>query len=128
MIKSVNFVKWAAIFGFLSVALGAFGAHALKATLPSDALTIWQTAVQYQAFHALALLGVGVLQLLRPSRELTLSGRGFVLGCLLFSGSLYALALGAPKAVGMITPVGGLCFLWGWLQLGRASLLNQPKG
>lgn len=121
MQKNLNYVQIAAIFGVFTVALGAFGAHGLKAFLNADALSLWQTGVFYQAIHSLALLGVGVLQLIRPSRTLNLSGWGFSLGILLFSGSLYGLALGAPKAIGMITPWGGLCFMWGWLQLGLAG-------
>lgn len=126
MKKSTNFLQIAAIFGFLTVALGAFGAHGLKAHLSSDSLSIWQTAVNYQAIHALALLAVGILQQIKPATRWQSSGWGFALGCLLFSGSLYALALGAPKAIGMVTPLGGLCFLWGWLQLGLIARHQEP--
>lgn len=111
------FLIAAAASGCLSVCLGAFAAHGLKAHLSAEALAIWQTGVQYQMYHALALLGVGVLYQLRPAKTLKLSGLAFILGSCLFSGSLYALALGAPAVVGVITPIGGLSFLIGWIAL-----------
>lgn len=111
--REVNplFVRLAAIFGFLGVALGAFGAHALKDRLSPDMLAIYQTGVQYQVIHALALLLVGIG--LR-GRAATWSGRLFVGGIVIFSGSLYALALSGVKVLGAITPLGGVCFLAGW--------------
>lgn len=108
-----------ALYGLLGVALGAFGAHALRTRLSADLLAVWKTAVEYQMFHALALLGVGLL--LRsgtpPSPLLTLSGTCFAAGVLLFSGSLYALALSGVRVLGAITPLGGLLFLAGWALL-----------
>lgn len=80
-------------------------------------LAVWQTGVQYQMYHALALLGVGLLYQTRVSKSLKLGGLAFILGSLLFSGSLYALALGAPGITGLITPIGGLSFLLGWAAL-----------
>ena len=111
------FLSFAASSGFLSVCLGAFAAHGLKHHLTSESLAIWQTGVQYQMYHALALLGVGLLYPQRASKTLKLSGLAFILGSFLFSGSLYAMALGAPKALGVITPLGGLSFLAGWAAL-----------
>lgn len=120
----------AAILMAVAVALGAFGAHALKARLAADSLVVWQTAVNYHAWHALGLLGVGVLMTQFPhSRGLARTAWLFVTGIALFCGSLYALALGAPHAVGLATPVGGAAFIAGWLMLactGR-SLQVAPR-
>ena len=101
-----------------AVALGALGAHALKARLSPDALELWRTAVTYHAWHALALLGIGTLQLLIPQR----TGLGrvallFVAGIALFAGSLYAMALDGGRAWGYVTPFGGLAFVVGWVTL-----------
>jgi len=106
-----------AVFGLLSVALGAFGAHALEETLDAYGKEIYEKAVLYQMFHALALLAVGVLHKLYPQMSLHISGWGFSIGILLFSGSLYVLAVTGAKWLGAITPFGGLAFLagWGWL-------------
>lgn len=111
------FLSSAALGGFLSVCLGAFAAHGLKHQITAESLAIWQTGVQYQMYHALALLAVGLLYQTQVSKALKLSGLAFILGSFLFSGSLYALALGAPKALGVITPLGGLSFLVGWAAL-----------
>ena len=101
-----------------AVALGAFGAHALKTRLSPDALAIWQTAVNYHAWHGLGLLGTGVLMLQFPYvRALRHAAWLFVLGMAFFSGSLYALALGAPARIGVVTPLGGVAFIAGWLLL-----------
>ena len=111
------FLNFAALNGFLSVCLGAFAAHGLKHHITSESLAIWQTGVQYQMYHALALLVVGLLYQQQASKALKLSGLAFILGSFLFSGSLYALALGAPNILGLITPCGGLSFLVGWSAL-----------
>ncbi|MEO8537487.1 MAG: DUF423 domain-containing protein [Betaproteobacteria bacterium] len=101
-----------------AVLLGAFGAHALKARLSPDALSIWQTAVDYHAWHALGLFGVGVLMALDVrARFLGVAAWLFGAGIVLFCGSLYALALGAPSGVGVVTPFGGVAFIAGWLAL-----------
>lgn len=111
-----------AAYGFLAVALGAFGAHALKQRLGGDMLRVWDTAVQYHAWHALALLAVGLLALRAPaSTALAVSGAAFAVGVLLFSGSLYALALSGVRGLGAITPLGGLAFLVGWAALVLAA-------
>lgn len=111
----------AAVFGFTGVALGAFAAHGLKAQLSADYLAVFQTAVHYQMLHALALLGVAVLAERLPAHLVKAAGGLFVVGILLFSGSLYALTLSGVGRLGMITPIGGLCFLAGWLCLGLAA-------
>lgn len=105
-------------FGFLSVALGAFAAHALRDRLSPKMLEIFQTGVTYQFYHALALLIVGMALLLwgdaTPGR---LAGWAFVAGIVLFSGSLYLLAMTGISRLGMIAPLGGALFLLGWLML-----------
>lgn len=109
-------------YGFLAVALGAFGAHALKARLSPEMLGIWRTGVDYHFYHALALLLLGLLARQAPSAALNAAGVCFAAGVLLFSGSLYALALSELRVLGAITPAGGLLFLTGWLLLGYAAL------
>jgi len=107
-----------AAFMFVAVALGAFGAHALKGRLTSDMASVWQTAVQYHAWHALALFALGLLMLHFPERAgLGLAGWLFVAGILVFSGSLYALALTGVRGLGAVTPFGGVAFLAGWAVL-----------
>jgi uncharacterized membrane protein YgdD (TMEM256/DUF423 family) len=114
------FLAVAAVSAFLAVSAGAFGAHALRARLSDDLLNTFQTAATYQMYHALALLGVGIL-LARFSVDgsvwLTAAGWLFIAGTLLFSGSLYALALTETRWLGAITPLGGVAFLLGWLAL-----------
>ena len=101
-----------------AVALGALGAHALKSRLSPDMLALWHTAATYHAWHALALVAVGTLQMRRPRRTgLGRTALLFVAGIALFSGSLYALALGGGRAWGYVTPFGGLAFIAGWLVL-----------
>lgn len=109
-----------AAYGFLAVALGAFGAHALKARLSVEMLAIWRTGVEYHFYHALALLLLGVIARQTPSPLLNASGYCFAIGILLFSGSLYALALSEVRILGAVTPFGGLLFLAGWALLGYA--------
>jgi uncharacterized membrane protein YgdD (TMEM256/DUF423 family) len=106
-----------AIYGLLAVALGAFGAHALKTRLPADLTAVYQTAVQYQMYHALALLAVGLLASRTSAPALNWAGAGFAFGVLLFSGSLYALALSGVRGLGAVTPLGGLLLLLGWVAL-----------
>jgi len=100
------------------VALGAFGAHALKTRLSAELLAVWNTGVQYHLWHALGMILVGLSATLAPDGPwLRASGTLLLAGIVLFSGSLYALALGAPKAIGIMTPFGGIAFLLGWLAL-----------
>jgi uncharacterized membrane protein YgdD (TMEM256/DUF423 family) len=99
--------------GALTVALGAFGAHALKARLAPEDLEIWQTAVHYQGLHALALVLFGIAQQVRPAR--CIGGWCFLVGSAIFAGTLYGLALGGPRWLGAITPLGGALLILGWL-------------
>ncbi|QLC72821.1 DUF423 domain-containing protein [Pseudomonas sp. LPB0260] len=112
----------AAFAGFTGVALGAFAAHGLKARLSADHLAVFQTGSHYQLIHALALFGVALLALQAPGRLVNLAGGLFALGILLFSGSLYLLALSGYGRFGIVTPFGGLAFLGGWLCLALAAL------
>lgn len=106
-----------AIAGAVAVALGAFGAHALRGMLDVVALATWHTAVDYQFWHALALVATGLLLQRRDDRALKVAAFAFALGIVLFCVSLYALALGAPRWIGAITPLGGVAFIAGWLAL-----------
>jgi uncharacterized membrane protein YgdD (TMEM256/DUF423 family) len=106
-----------AVAGALGIAFGAFGAHALRGQLDAVALATWQTAVRFQMWHALALAASALLIADPPSRSAKFAATAFALGIVVFCGSLYALALGAPRALGMLTPVGGIAFLVGWLAL-----------
>ncbi|NDP42502.1 MAG: DUF423 domain-containing protein [Aromatoleum sp.] len=112
----------AALFLFVAVGTGAFGAHALKTRLDPDLMAVYQTAVQYHFWHALGLLAVAVLLIQRPeSGALAWSAWLLVAGLVLFSGSLYALALTGVRAFGAVTPVGGIAFLAGWAALAWAA-------
>ena len=106
-----------AIFGFLSVVLGAFGAHALKNTIDDYGKSIYEKAVLYQMFHTMALFAVGVMQHLNKETSFSIAGWGFFAGIILFSGSLYLLATTGMKWLGAITPIGGVAFLFGWFWL-----------
>ncbi|GMV41387.1 MAG: membrane protein [Myxococcales bacterium] len=118
---SRHFLVIGAISGFLSVALGAFAAHALKVRLTAHLLAIFETGVRYQLTHALALLAVGILARGSDSRLLQVAGWSFVGGTLVFSGSLYALSTLGERWLGAITPVGGAAFLVGWACLAAAA-------
>lgn len=115
------FLMLAAFFGLTGVALGAFAAHGLKQRLGADYLAVFQTGVQYQLIHALALIGVALLALHAPSRLLTAAGVLFAVGVMLFSGSLYLLTLTGISKLGIITPIGGTAFLAGWIFLMLAA-------
>ncbi|WP_444915171.1 DUF423 domain-containing protein [Microbulbifer sp. TRSA007] len=107
-----------ALFGASGVALGAFGAHGLRGKVAENLLEAYKTGVQYQMIHALALFGVVLLMQNWGNRlSLTLSGALFTFGIIFFSGSLYALALGGPRWLGPITPLGGLMMIAGWVVL-----------
>ena len=106
----------------IATVCGALGSHALKSQLSSERLQLWDTAVRYQFFQALGLLGVGVTQRfleggagVARTRAVAAAAVLLVIGIVLFSGSLYALALGAPRAVGALTPIGGLAWMAAWL-------------
>ena len=110
-----------AVSAFVSVAAGAFGAHALRARLAPDLLTIFETGARYHMYHSLGLIAIGLLMHLRPSPLLNGAGWAMLVGILLFSGSLYALALSGVRVLGAITPLGGLGFLTGWVLFAVAA-------
>lgn len=114
-----TFALSGAIFAMVAVALGAFGAHALESRVEPADLAIWETAVRYQMWHAIALLLVAVLVARWPGPGLVLAGWSFVAGVLIFSGSLYALVGTGARGLGAITPIGGLALLLGWAALIR---------
>jgi uncharacterized membrane protein YgdD (TMEM256/DUF423 family) len=112
---SKTFLTLGGIAALLAVALGAFGAHALKNRVPPEMLAVWHTGIEYHLFHALGLLAVGLAAAQLPgSTLLKWSGWLMLAGILLFSGSLYALALSGQSWLGAITPAGGLAFLAAW--------------
>ena len=115
-----------AILGFLALALGAFGAHALKNSVPLEMIGIWKTAVQYQMFHVLALLSIILLEQRDDRAQWQIIGWLFAIGSIIFSGSLYLLAISDIKIFGMITPIGGGILLIGWLLL-FFSLIKDSK-
>ncbi|MEP7291019.1 MAG: DUF423 domain-containing protein [Chloroflexota bacterium] len=126
MMKSRKFILLAALFGFVGfvgVALGAFGAHGLSAHFAAypDLEDTFRTAVQYQMYHALALLGAGWLAERSTGRAARLAGWLFTVGILLFSGSLYILSLFDLRIMGAVAPLGGLALLGSWLCLGLAA-------
>ncbi len=116
-----RYISIAAYIGATTVALGAFGAHALKDKLQPDALAIFDTAVKYQFYHVFALLGAGILYARQPVKKLAWAANLFIAGIILFSGSLYALTFLKNSGnesfnwIGAITPLGGLCFIIGWI-------------
>ncbi|MHB8418653.1 MAG: DUF423 domain-containing protein [Myxococcales bacterium] len=117
------FLPLGAVSGFIAVAAGAFGAHALRARLPADLLAVFETGARYQMYHALALILVALGQArAAPSPLWNWAGWSFAAGTLLFSGSLYVLALSGVRWWGAVTPVGGLLFLAGWALLAGAGL------
>ena len=117
-----------ALLGAFGVGLGAFGAHGLKSRL-GDSISTWQTATEYHLVHVAALLGVVVLaRLSGDATVLRVSGWAFVAGIVAFSGSLYWLALGGPRWLGPVTPVGGLAFIVGWLALAVHAFRESSNG
>lgn len=120
------FLMAGSIAGFFAVGLGAFAAHGLKAKVAPEMLSVFQTGVQYQMYHALALIAVGILiKLYGNLSPFQTSGWLFIAGILLFSGSLYGLALGGPRLLGPVTPLGGVCFLIGWIALFIGALRSN---
>jgi uncharacterized membrane protein YgdD (TMEM256/DUF423 family) len=119
------FFTLGSLCAFLGVALGAFAAHALKGRVDTDLLLIFETGVRYQMYHAIALLAVGWAYTRWPGAVMKASGWLFVIGTIIFSGSLYALSLSGFRWLGAITPIGGLALLAGWLCLAWAAW--RPK-
>jgi len=115
-----NILISGAIFMALAVLLGAFGAHALKKVLSPEMLAIYKTGVEYQFYHALGLLIVGLVGFHFDSKWLRWSGILLIVGIVIFSGSLYALSISGIKILGAITPIGGLSFVAGWIFLAIA--------
>jgi uncharacterized membrane protein YgdD (TMEM256/DUF423 family) len=117
------FVFLGSVSGGLAVVLGAFGAHALRDRLGPQMLAVFETGVRYQLFHALAMLAVALLsERGRSASLLASSGALFLVGTFLFSGSLYVLTMTGVRWVGAITPIGGICFLGGWVLLALAAI------
>jgi uncharacterized membrane protein YgdD (TMEM256/DUF423 family) len=109
----MNWLTAGALWGLVGVGLGAFGAHGLRAIASAEGLAWWETGARYQLFHALALLAFGLVQQQRPGGDS--AGWCLLVGSAVFSGTLYAMALGAPRWLGAVTPLGGLGMLLGWL-------------
>lgn len=109
------FIIVGSISGMLSVMIGAFGAHALQSTLEANQrLETFETAVKYQFYHSLALIILGLLMLHVQHKGFNIAGYGFIIGIIIFSGSLYTLSLTGFTKLGAITPLGGLAFIIGW--------------
>jgi uncharacterized membrane protein YgdD (TMEM256/DUF423 family) len=123
------YITSGAAFAAIAVGLGAFGAHALKAKLPPDMLQVFETGVRYQMYHSLALILTGILS--EKINSVKYAGNFFIAGIIFFSGSLYLLSTketftdGSMKFLGPVTPVGGLCFLAGWVMLLYAIMKNK---
>jgi uncharacterized membrane protein YgdD (TMEM256/DUF423 family) len=117
-----TFLLLGAFSGAIAVAAGAFGAHGLKARLSPDLLAVFETGARYQMFHALALVGTAWAAERFPGAAVGAAGWLFVAGTVIFSGSLYALTLSGVRALGAITPIGGVCFIAGWLALAWAAV------
>lgn len=107
----------AAVSGLLAVILGAFGAHVLKGMISPEMLEIYKTGVQYHFYHTFALLAIGILMNFNQSKVLKLSAYLFMIGLFLFSGSLYVMAISGIKALGIITPFGGVVWIAAWILL-----------
>lgn len=117
--------KWIAIAaanGLVAVALGAFAAHGLKGRLDEARLATFEVGVRYQMYHALALLASAWVMSVRPSGAATACGVLFLIGIVLFSGSIYGLSLAGWRWLGPVTPLGGVCLIIGWLMLAIAAL------
>ena len=120
-------LMWGGLLLATATALGAFGTHALKPVLPAARFESFEIGVTYQFFHALGLLGIGLLQRLYPdSHQLRWSGRLILIGLLLFSGSIYALTFGAPRFFGMVAPFGGVSLMAAWV-IFIFAIIKLPK-
>ena len=118
------FISMSAILGLLGVALGAFGSHGLKEKLSADMMSVYQTGSHYHLIHALALLGIGILARQMDATAIKVAGISMIFGILVFSGSLYALAISGIRILGAITPIGGVGFMIGWAALAVAAIQN----
>ncbi|SFE21143.1 Uncharacterized membrane protein YgdD, TMEM256/DUF423 family [Paenibacillus catalpae] len=125
---SYKYFAYGAIGAALAVALGAFGAHGLKDTLTEDMLEVYETGVRYHMYHALALMLLALLSdRIGDAKLIRVAARLLIAGIILFSGSLYALALSDVKVLGAITPLGGVAFLAGWGCVAAAALRARNK-
>lgn len=122
-----TFLFLGAVSAFIAVAMGAFGAHALKKIVSPEMMAVYQTGVMYQMWHSLALIGIAQLRLQVPQSNLLIyAGSLMFLGIILFSGSLYGLALTNLSWLGMVTPIGGVGFLTAWLLIAIFTIKKQP--
>lgn len=119
------FIGLGALSAFISVAAGAFGAHALKQVLDTDMLAVYHTAVDYQFFHSIGLIVIGALHKISPRRSHSMAAWTMLAGIIIFSGSLYILSISGIKWLGMITPIGGVCFLAAWLIVASSYLAGD---
>ncbi len=120
---------WASILAMIAVVLGAFGAHALEEQLTPERLDTYETAVQYQFYHAIALFVTGLLARGKPQlAHVAWAGRFFGAGIVLFSGSLYVLVASGISWLGAITPLGGVCFIVGWIMLAVSVKKTENLG
>jgi len=119
------FIGLGALSAFISVAAGAFGAHALKQVLDTDMLAVYHTAVDYQFFHSIGLIVIGALHKISPRRSHSIAAWAMLAGIIIFSGSLYILSISGIKWLGMITPIGGVCFLAAWLIVALSYLAGD---
>lgn len=125
---SQGWLSTGALLGGAAVALGAFGAHGLKARVPADLLAVFETAARYHLVHALAIVAVAWAAERFPGTCTTAAGWLFVAGILLFSGSLYALVLTGVRGLGAITPLGGLMLIAGWVLLAMSPFAGARAG
>ena len=124
IIKDMNASLWLAIgsiFAAIGVGFGAFGAHTLKERLTPEMLAIFETGARYQLIHALALIAVGLAAAHWPTARFNPAGWAFLIGIVLFSGSLYALAISGVRVLGAVTPFGGVAFIGGWILFALAA-------
>lgn len=123
-----RFVAIGSICAFLSVALGAFGAHMLKGKMPADMIAVYETGVQYHMMHSLGIIAIGLAAAHFPqSKLLVRAGWSMFIGIILFSGSLYVLSMTQIKPLGAITPFGGVAFLFGWFCLALAAFRYKKQ-
>ncbi len=113
----MNYLLIGAMSGCLVVIMGAFGAHALNELLDDYGKSIYNKSVLYHMFHSIDILILGLINKIQPEIQLSMAGWSFVFGIILFSGSLYILAITGIKSLGMITPIGGILFIMGWIFL-----------
>ncbi|MEC7516596.1 MAG: DUF423 domain-containing protein [Pseudomonadota bacterium] len=123
-----SFIVIACLLGLMAVVLGAFGAHALSSSIPESRQATWATAVDYHMFHVLGMLALAAVFRGAQSPWVVRAQTSFVMGIVLFSGSLYALVLLDIPALGAVTPFGGLCFMLGWLCAGVAAFTSDDPG